>query len=127
MTNEQALRDLGQLWATASERGDVATLLSLVADDAIFIVPGQKPFGKEAFAESIRHTSAARIQVQSELLELTVLDDWAWMRSHLDVTSTAADGDHDRRTGDVLRILRKTTEGRWVIARDTSMLTPLEE
>ena len=127
MTNEQALRDLGQLWATASERGDVATLLSLVADDVVFIVPGQKPFGKEAFAESIRLTRAPQIRVQSELLELTVLDDWAWMRSHLDVTSAAADGDHDRKIGDVLRILRKTSEGRWVITRDTSLLMPLEE
>ena len=127
MTNEQALRDLGQLWATASERGDVATLLSLVADDVVFIVPGQKPFGKEAFAESIRHTRADRIQIQSELLELTVLGDWAWMRSHLDVTATAADGDHDHRIGDVLRILRKTSEGRWVITRDTSLLMPLDQ
>jgi ketosteroid isomerase-like protein len=33
---------------TASQAGDIPTVLSLMADDALFMVPGRKPFGKEA-------------------------------------------------------------------------------
>jgi ketosteroid isomerase-like protein len=36
----------------ASRAGDTATVLSLMADDVIFRVPGREPFGKEAFAAS---------------------------------------------------------------------------
>lgn len=35
---------------TASKAGDIATTLSLMTDDVIFMVPGQEPFGKEAFS-----------------------------------------------------------------------------
>ncbi len=34
----------------ASKAGDLDTILSLMADDVIFMVPGREPFGKEAFA-----------------------------------------------------------------------------
>jgi ketosteroid isomerase-like protein len=45
--DEQAIRALVESWFTATSKGDVATVLSLMADDVIFMVPGQEPFGKE--------------------------------------------------------------------------------
>jgi uncharacterized protein (TIGR02246 family) len=47
--DERAIRNLVDTWMTASNAGDVLTMLSLMADDVIFMVPGQRPFGKEAF------------------------------------------------------------------------------
>jgi ketosteroid isomerase-like protein len=47
--DERAIRNLVATWMQASERGDVNTLLSLMADDVIFTVPGREPFGKDAF------------------------------------------------------------------------------
>ena len=47
--DERAIRDLVASWMKASEAGDVQTVLSLMADDVIFTVPGREPFGKDAF------------------------------------------------------------------------------
>jgi uncharacterized protein (TIGR02246 family) len=39
--DERAIRDLVERWMSASRAGDLATVLSLMADDVIFMVPGQ--------------------------------------------------------------------------------------
>jgi uncharacterized protein (TIGR02246 family) len=52
--DEQAIRDLVKTWLSASKSGDTATVLSLMADDVVVMVPGQQPFGKEAFAASAK-------------------------------------------------------------------------
>jgi uncharacterized protein (TIGR02246 family) len=36
-------------WMKASEAGDVNAVLSLMADEVIFTVPGREPFGKDVF------------------------------------------------------------------------------
>ncbi len=48
--DERAIRDVVETWMRASKAGDVETVLSLMTDDMIFMVPGRPPFGKEAFA-----------------------------------------------------------------------------
>jgi uncharacterized protein (TIGR02246 family) len=48
--DERAIRDLVATWMAASQAGDLETVLGLMADDVVFIVPGREPFGKEAFA-----------------------------------------------------------------------------
>ena len=50
MSDEQAIRDLVARWLAASKAGDLDTVLSLMADDVLFMVAGQEPFGKAAFA-----------------------------------------------------------------------------
>jgi uncharacterized protein (TIGR02246 family) len=50
--NERAIRNLIETWMAASKAGDLATVLSLMTDDVIFMVPGKEPFGKEAFAKA---------------------------------------------------------------------------
>ena len=39
--DERAIRDLIATWMKASEAGDVNTVMSLMADDVIFMVPGR--------------------------------------------------------------------------------------
>jgi uncharacterized protein (TIGR02246 family) len=121
--NEQAIKQLVDKWLTASKEGDLETLLSLMADDVIFMVPGQEPFGKEAFAGRSKDMEHHQIDATSDIKEIKVLDDWAWMRSHLQVTVTPPDGKPVRRSGYVLTILRKNPDGAWVIARDANLLT----
>jgi len=48
--NERAIRELVATWMTASQAGDIDTVLGLMTDDVVFMVPGREPFGKEAFA-----------------------------------------------------------------------------
>ncbi|WP_410699695.1 SgcJ/EcaC family oxidoreductase, partial [Chryseobacterium sp. SIMBA_028] len=52
--DERAIRNLVDAWLGASKTGDYATVLSLMSDDVVFMVPGQEPFGKAAFAAAIR-------------------------------------------------------------------------
>jgi uncharacterized protein (TIGR02246 family) len=126
MTNdERAIRDLIETWMSASRTGDLPTVLSLMADDVIFMVPGQKPFGKEAFAAASQGMKNVRIDGRSEIEELKVLGDWAYLRNHIEVTMTPDGGTPVRRAGYTLTILRKEADGRWVLARDANLLAPV--
>lgn len=42
-SDEKEIRQLVSTWMTATKSGDVETVLSLMADDAIFLVTGQAP------------------------------------------------------------------------------------
>ena len=121
--DEQAIQQLVETWLEASKTGDLATVLSLMSDDVIFMVPGKEPFGKEAFAATSREMGHQKIEGTSDIKEIKVLGDWAWMRNHLQITITQPDGKVARRSGYVLTILRKNPEGAWVIARDANLLT----
>jgi uncharacterized protein (TIGR02246 family) len=41
--DEQAIRTLVSLWHTATAAGDVDTVLTLMAEDVVFLVPGHPP------------------------------------------------------------------------------------
>src|ERR1700732_2401576 len=121
--DEQAIRDLVDTWLSASKRADLATLLSLMADDVIFMVPGREPFGKKAFAAPAKDMKNVRIEGISDIQELKVLGDWAWMCNRLEVTITPPNGQPAHRSGYTLTILRKNPDDTWVIARDANLLT----
>ena len=122
--DEQAIRQLVDDWLAASKTGDLATLETLMADDVIFMTPGQEPFGREAFAGRSKQMEHHQIDAISDIKEIKVLGNWAWMRNHLQVTVTPPDGGKPmRRSGYVLTILRKNPGGAWVIARDANLLS----
>ncbi|HEY4231830.1 MAG TPA: SgcJ/EcaC family oxidoreductase [Lacipirellulaceae bacterium] len=122
--DEQAIRNLITKWMAASKAGDLATVINLMADDVVFMVPGKEPFGKEAFAARSAGMEGVEIDGKSDIQEVTVLGDWAWMRNRLQVTITPRGGKTVVHSGYVLTILRKTSDGHWVIARDANLLTP---
>jgi uncharacterized protein (TIGR02246 family) len=121
--DETAIRQLVETWMTATRAGDVETVLDLMADDAIFMVPGREPFGKDEFRAAAQGQKGLHIDGKSDIRELRVLGDWAYMRSHIDMTMTWPDSKTLRRTGYTLTILCKTAPGRWVLSRDANLLT----
>lgn len=121
--DERAIRALVDTWFSASKAGDVDTVLDLMTDDAIFMVPGQEPFGKAAFAAASKGMKDVRFEGRSEIRELRVLGDWAYMRSYLQVAMTPPGGAVIRRSGYTLTILRKERDGRWRLARDANLMT----
>ena len=123
-TDEQEIRDLVDAWLDASKSGDTATIFRLMADDVIFMVPGQEPFGKEVFKAISDKPKSTLVEATSDIQEIRVLGDWAWMRNHLKVTIAPPSGGSTTLSGYVLTILRKNSDGRWVIARDANLLTP---
>jgi ketosteroid isomerase-like protein len=63
-----------------------------------------------------------QIDGTSEIVELEVRGDWAWMRNRLRVTVTPPGGKPMTRSGYTLTILRKNPDGTWVLARDANLL-----
>jgi uncharacterized protein (TIGR02246 family) len=119
--DEAAIRTLVETWMAASKAGDVATVLDLMTDDVVFMVPGREPFGKQAFVAASDAMKNMRIDRNAEIRELKVLGDWAYMRNHLEMTITPERGAPVKRSGWTLTILRKE-DGRWRLARDANLL-----
>ena len=121
--DERAIRALIDTWMAASKANDLETVLGLMADDAVFMVPGREPFGKEAFAAAFEGMKAVEMTGTADIRELNVLGDGAWCRTYLVVTAVPPGGKAVRRSGYTLTILNKKRDGRWVIARDANLLT----
>jgi uncharacterized protein (TIGR02246 family) len=121
--DERTIRNAIQKWMSASKAGDTATVLSLMADDVLFMVPGKEPFGKEAFASASQGMKDVLMDGVADIQEVTVLGDWAWTRTHLIVTITPPNAKPVRRRGYTLSIWRKQSGG-WVIYRDANLLAP---
>jgi uncharacterized protein (TIGR02246 family) len=120
--DEQAIRELVNSWMTATKAGDTARVLTLMSDDAVFMVPGKEPFGKDAFAIASSQMKGIQFEGKSDIRELKILGDWAWMRNHLTVTIRPPNSSPITRTGYTLTILQKKPDGKWVLARDANLL-----
>jgi uncharacterized protein (TIGR02246 family) len=129
--DEQAIRELTATWMQATKNGDVETVLSLMTDDAVFLVCGRPPMiGKAAFEAALRAQSPGsgdsrpQIDGQSEVQEVTIAGDWAYMWTRLRVEMTPPNGATVVRAGHTLTIFRR--EGAtWRLCRDANMLTPV--
>jgi uncharacterized protein (TIGR02246 family) len=93
-------------------------VLGLMADDVIFMVPGQPPFGKDAFRAGAETMKNVTMQGSAEIRELKVFDGWAYVR----ITFTPPGGAPVRRAGYTLSVLRKEPGGNWVLARDANLV-----
>ena len=122
--DKQSIRESVDTWLTASKKGDVSTMLDLLADDVLFIVPGKEPFGKEAFAAANREQMKnVDMDVTIDIKEIEIVGQWAWMRSFLNISFTR-DGKTAKHSGHILTIWQKNPDGRWVIKRDANFVKP---
>jgi len=127
-SDEEEIRQLVSTWMAASKAGDVETVLSLMADDAVFLLSGQAVMRKADFAVAARAQSgqdAPQFDGRSEIQEIKILGDWAFMWSKLTVVVTPPGGAQSlTRAGHTLTIFKKQN-GKWVLARDANMLVPV--
>jgi uncharacterized protein (TIGR02246 family) len=128
-SDEQQIRQLVATWMAATKSGDVDTVLGLMADDVVFLVPGREPMRKSEFAAAARAQAsgaAPKFDGTSEIQEIQVAGDWASMWTRLRVVATPPDGSPpSERAGHTLTVLRKHA-GRWLLARDANLLAPVQ-
>lgn len=128
--DEQQIRQLVSTWMAASKAGDIGKVLSLMVDDVVFLVPGQPVMRKADFAAAAQVHSgqeAPQFDGSSEIQEIKILGDWAFMWTKLTVVVTPPGGAQPmKRAGHTLSILKKQN-GKWVLARDANLLAPVSE
>ena len=126
-SDERAIREVHTTWIDAVNAGDLVHLISLMADDVVFLNPGRAPFGREGFRAgfSTAHQQS-RISCISELEEVVVVGEVAYTLSQdsLSVTPRAG-GEATELAGHRITIYRKQTDGRWLLARDAHTLSPV--
>lgn len=121
--DEKAIRQAVETWMTATKAGDIATVLTLMTDDVVFMVPGHEPFGKEAFAAASESNGDTQIEGTNEIFELQILGNWAFTRNRIEISVSSSGGEPIRRSGYTLTLWRKEADGKWRLARDANLLT----
>lgn len=129
MTNssddEAAVRAVIETWHQATSAGDIARVLPLMAEDAIFLGPGRPPMqGRAAFERATTGLLATHtIASSGDVREVEVGGNLAYAWAQLKVTVTPNDGTAPKtRTGPALSVFRKQRDGRWLLVRDANML-----
>ncbi len=126
--DERGIREVHSTWLNAVNTGDLTCLLTLMADDVVFLSPGQAPVGRDGFSAkfSAAHQQL-RIRCISDLEEVVVVGEVAYTRSRdaLYVTPRAG-GEATQLAGYRISVYRKRLEGRWLLARDANTLSAME-
>ena len=80
-----------------------------MADDVVFLVCGRPPMcGTVRFAATQAALAEIEIDATSEIQEIKVLGDWAYVWTQLSVVMTPqSGGDANKRSGNTLSILQK--------------------
>jgi uncharacterized protein (TIGR02246 family) len=125
--DEHEIRQLVATWMAASKSGDIKTVMSLMTDDAVFLLPGHvmRKADYEAAGRAMAKAGAPKFDGKSDIQELRVFGEWAFMWSNLTVVMTPPDGAASvTRAGYTLTIFRKQND-KWLLARDANLLVPV--
>jgi uncharacterized protein (TIGR02246 family) len=122
--DEQEICDLIKAWGVASEAGDLDTLLTLMADDVIFLTAQNRPMSRADFAAGFSNMSKSlKLKVSSDVQEVSVDGNTAvcWNRLAIEMTPVGQ-GKPMAYNGNVLTVLRRGDDGSWRIWRDANLL-----
>jgi uncharacterized protein (TIGR02246 family) len=121
---------LMQTWHQASSQGDLETIRSLMAEDAVFLVTDHPPITRDDFLNSF---NAIRQSVHLRILDwrIEALEEaghLAYCQSYLHLAITPKGNQHPiERKGPVLSVFRKEPNGQWVLLRDANFLSTVED
>jgi uncharacterized protein (TIGR02246 family) len=132
MTDDrQAIQQFFIDWQEASQRKDLPALERMMADDVIFLRAGHPPMiGTAAFADSFKAVShSAELVIQDwRVEEIALHGDLACCWTYLALKVSPPNGNPAMQmAGNIMSVLRKLEDGRWVLSRDANMLLPVRE
>lgn len=124
-SDERAIREMHSGWVDALNADDLVNLLALMADDVVFLNPGQAPIDRDGFAAAFRAAhQQAQIECKSELEEVVVYSEIAYTRSRDSLSVIPVEGGEAMLlSGHRITIYRKELDGRWLLARDAHTLS----
>ncbi len=126
LSGEEQIRKLVETWQAATSAGDVDAVLDLMTDDVVFLVPGRPPMRKAEFAALSRLPAGPKFESRSEIQEIHVSGDMAYLWTELSVTVTPpGESQPVERAGYTLTVLRRVG-GKWLLARDANLLSPVQ-
>lgn len=125
--DEQAIRRHFEHWMKATKEGDLKLAKSLIANDAVFLVPGADRMDKESFAAAATASDPnIDFQLDCSIQEIKVLGDHAWLWTKFSLTMTdKRSKTSSKLAGHSLSILKRQGEG-WVIIRDANTMAPVQ-
>src|ERR1041385_1582171 len=95
VSDEREIHAVHSTWIDAVNTGDLARLLTLIADDVVFLNPGQAPFGRDGFSSNFMAAhQQVRICCTSELEEVVVVGEVAYTRSRDTLSVTPRSEEH---------------------------------
>ena len=121
---EKAIDQTFSDWMEAGKRGDVATLVSLITEDAEFWSHGAPALkGREAVTAMFQgFFSGFTIEQSFEALERIVAGDWAFVRGTEHNRVTPRGGETVEVRQRAFMVLRREPDGRWRYARGMTNL-----
>lgn len=126
MNDEEQIRALVQTWQSATKAGDIDTVLGLMTDDVVFLVPGRPPMDKAEFSALSRVPAGSprpKLESTSEIQEVKISGDMAYLWARLSVPVTPPGASQPiERAGHTLTVLRRIG-GKWLLARDANLLS----
>src|ERR1051326_7580141 len=121
---------LNREWLGAMQAKDLDRLLSLIADDAVFLPPGSPPVRGRAEVTNMLRTFFSRCNPEQSVAveEIQICGDWAfaWGAETMKATPVAGGAPLTMR-GHGLSILRRQPDGSWKFARginNLALVTP---
>ncbi len=126
--DEQAIRQWFEHWMKATKEGELQLARDLIADDAIFLVPGAGLMDKESFAAAATATDPhSDFELDCSIQEIEILGDHAWLRTSINLAITdKRSSSRSSMAGHSLSILKRRGDG-WVVIRDANTMVPVEQ
>lgn len=124
MTNdEQAIRAWYDDWIRSTTVGDLGLAKSLIADDAVFLMPGAGEMDGDSYAAGMTGSDPSTdFALDSKIREIRVFGDHAMLWSEFSLVSTKKDtGAQSKVAGHALSVLERTGDG-WAVIRDANTM-----
>lgn len=118
MSTSNPVDTVSQLIKSVNQ-GNLEAAVACYETDAILIVqPGQMATGKKAIREAFAGFIAMKLTITTETHKIIQTGDIALFTSKWTATGTAPDGSPVKMGGMSSDVLRRQTDGRWLIAID---------
>lgn len=126
--DENAIRQWFERWMKATIDGELELARTLIADDAVFLVPGAGRMDKESYAVAATATDPdTDFELDCSIQEIKIIGDYAWLCSKIALTVIdTRSKSRSLMAGDSLSILERQGDS-WVVIRDANTMVTVEQ